>query len=44
MGLNKLWYAFDSDYIPGVDECTMVPYDTMHVEFDGPFYLERWST
>jgi hypothetical protein len=35
MGLNKLWYAFDSDSIPEVNECTMAPYDTMHVEFDG---------
>ena len=35
MGINKLFYAFDSDYIPHVDECNMAPYDTMHVELDG---------
>ena len=40
MGLNKLFYAFDSDYIPGIDECTMAPYDTMHVEADGLVRME----
>ena len=35
LGTNKLFYAFDSDYMPHVDETTMVPYDTMHVELDG---------
>lgn len=40
MGINKLVYALDSDYIPGFDECTMAPYDTMHVEFDGLVRME----
>ena len=40
MGINKLWCAFDSDSIPEVDESTMVPYDTMHVELDGLVRME----
>jgi hypothetical protein len=40
MGINKLYYALDSDYFPGFDECTMVPYDTMHVELDGLCRME----
>ena len=40
IGINKLIYAFDSEYIPGVDECTMAPYDTMHVECDGLLRME----
>ena len=40
MGINKLVYALDSEYIPGFDECTMAPYDTMHVEFDGLVRME----
>ena len=40
LGINKLFYAFYSDYIPGVDECTMAPYDTMHVELDGLCRME----
>ena len=35
LGINKLIYAFNPDYMPGVDEVDMVPYNTMHVELDG---------
>lgn len=35
LGINKLIYAFNPDYMPGVDEVDMVPYDTMHIELDG---------
>lgn len=40
LGYNKLIWGFSHEYLRGVDETTMVPYDTMHVEADGLCRME----